>query len=75
MDTKELRTKARELTREYKPNTPAWNQGMSDLASDYFQSVGFSIEAAMQMDQVAEQMCDEWKACNIISYLEGNVKL
>lgn len=75
MDTKELRTKARQITRTHKPNTPNWNQGMSDLASDYFQSVGFSIEAAMQMDQVAEQMCDEWKSYNIIKYLESGFKL
>lgn len=64
---------AREITSKFQPETLPWKVAMSKLASEYFSKVGYSLDAAMQMETVAQQVTMEHG--NTFKYLETKGKL
>lgn len=73
MTRTELLEEAKEITAQFSPETKDWELSMSDLARVYFQQVGYSIDAAMEMENVAQIVKNN---CNFAeSYLTRSKKL
>lgn len=73
MTDNQLLEQAREITSRMEPHTSPWNESMSELASQYFQARGYSIDASMQMQFVADIVTDEFQ--QVSKYLEQGEKL
>ena len=73
MNFDQLLEQALEITSKFPPKTKPWQESMSDLSTTYFQEVGFSIPAAMDMETVASICHDRWSKTS--DYLNREYKL